>query len=561
MSRALKHRHKVPSNDDGSGAFLDYLVAEGVLEFGQLQALRLEHQTSGRAYETLCVEMGFMSAHVLRKLLAHFRGVEEVNLSHVVVDPEGLRSVPQSFCEKACCLPIAVTQSTVSVAMADVDDVETQDRLRSFFPGKELQILLAVREEIKHAIAQHRVNESGFEDLLEELELYQKDKGERRGDAENPITVRFIHAIILHGVKEGVSDIHFEPEQRFVRVRYRKDGVLKTLLIFHKSYWPALASRLKVISGIDIAEYRRPQSGRFSYYIMGREVDFRTATHPTVEGENIVIRILDKSSFVPNLSRLGYAKRTSDLLEKALQRPEGLIIMTGPTGSGKTTTLYSLVQLLSKEHVNVMTLEDPVEYRFPLIRQTEIQEKLEFGFSEGIKSILRQDPDVLLVGEIRDAQTAKMALRASMTGRQVLTSMHTPDAFSTIERFEEFGISQKQIANYLNCIVAQRLVRLLCIRCRKPAEHPFLKGQVICRAQGCDACGQTGYQGRTAVAEVLFVDENIRDRLLAGESIAKIRSDLKKREEVTLLDSARTKLIAGETSLEEILRVFGDVKI
>jgi general secretion pathway protein E/type IV pilus assembly protein PilB len=369
----------------------------------------------------------------------------------------------------------------------------------------------------------------------------------------------------MDAVKRGASDIHFEPEYAFLRIRYRIDGVLQQIRSLHKTYWPGIAVRLKVISGMDIAETRSPQDGRLNINLGGRPIDFRVASHPTIHGENIVLRVLDREKSIIPMDRMGLRSETLEELKLMMSRPEGIVIVTGPTGSGKTTTLYSLLSHLNTESVNIMTLEDPVEYPVTMMRQTSVAEVNKVDFANGIRSIMRQDPDIILVGEIRDEDTATMAFRAAMTGHQVFSTLHTNSALGTFPRLLDIGVSPDIMAGNIIGVVAQRLVRVLCPHCKEAYspdadERRLLglqaKAEVqIYRQVGCKRCNYTGYRGRMAIIELLRIDNEI-DALVARRSpLDEIRAVAMAKGFVTLAEDGVRRILEGYTSFSEVTRV------
>ncbi|HWK54235.1 MAG TPA: GspE/PulE family protein, partial [Hyphomicrobiales bacterium] len=378
--------------------------------------------------------------------------------------------------------------------------------------------------------------------------------------------VRLINALLADAVQRGASDVHFEPEEAFLRIRYRIDGVLRQVRSLHKSYWPAIVVRLKVISGMDIAESRISQDGRLSLSLVGRQIDFRVASQPTTHGENIVLRILDRKKGIVPMDRLGLTRDNFNMLQLLLARPEGIVLVTGPTGSGKTTTLYSILNHLNTEEVNIMTMEDPVEYPMAMIRQSSVNESIQMGFSEGIRSIMRQDPDIILVGEIRDAVTAEMAFRAAMTGHRVFSTLHTNSAVGVMPRLLDIGVIPDLIAGNLIGVISQRLIRNLCNECKRPAaatdmERNLLGLQhtgepvIIYHPVGCPACEQLGYKGRSSIMEILKIssdmDEAIARRASARELLKLATSQGFK----PLIEDATRRVLDGTTSVDEISRV------
>ena len=378
--------------------------------------------------------------------------------------------------------------------------------------------------------------------------------------------VRLVDALLNDAVKRGASDIHFEPEHGFLRIRYRIDGVLRQIRSLHKNYWSAMVVRLKVISGMNIAETRAPQDGRISLSLSGRSVDFRVSAQPTTHGENIVLRILDRQKGIVPLEDLGLQEDELKMLRLMMARPEGIILVTGPTGSGKTTTLYSILNHVNTEGVNIMTLEDPVEYPMAMIRQTSINEVAKLDFASGIRSMMRQDPDIILVGEIRDADTAEMAFRAAMTGHQVYSTLHTNSALGAIPRLLDIGVLPDIMAGNIIGIVAQRLVRRLCPHCREPYAADTLEMrliglstdrpvQTLYRAVGCDRCDYQGYRGRLAVMELMRMDADLDELIARRATFREIRNAARAKGFRALAEDGMRRVVEGVTSLDEIGRV------
>jgi len=380
--------------------------------------------------------------------------------------------------------------------------------------------------------------------------------------------VRLVDALLMDAVKRGASDIHFEPEKRFLRIRYRIDGILRQVRILHINYWAGMAVRLKVMANMNIAESRAPQDGRISLTLSGHSIDFRVAAHPTIHGENIVLRILDRKKGIVPLDQLDLQPDALDTLKLMMARPEGIILVTGPTGSGKTTTLYSLLNHINTEEVNIMTLEDPVEYPMSLIRQTSIGEATKLDFANGVRSMMRQDPDIVFVGEIRDEPTAEMAFRAAMTGHQVYSTLHTNSAFGAIPRLLDIGVKPHVMAGNIIGIVAQRLLRKLCSACKveyqpdalearllASDDTDILPGGTLFRAAGCPRCEFTGYRGRLALMEVLKVDDAMDELIAEGASLGAIRKSARESGFRTLADNGVRRIWQGLTTLDEVARV------
>jgi general secretion pathway protein E/type IV pilus assembly protein PilB len=377
--------------------------------------------------------------------------------------------------------------------------------------------------------------------------------------------VRLVGALLMDAVRRGASDLHFEPEAAYLRIRYRIDGVLQQVRSLHKSYWSGVLVRLKVMSGMDITETRAAQDGRINMHLCGRPIDFRVSTHPTIHGENIVLRVLDRQKSIMSLQQMGVRQDTLQALQLMMTRPEGILIITGPTGSGKTTTLYSLLSELNTEAVNIMTLEDPVEYPLTMMRQTSVMEVNKLDFTNGIRSIMRQDPDIILVGEIRDTDTANMAFRAAMTGHQVFTTLHTNSALGVFSRLADIGILPDIMAGNIIGVVAQRLLRMLCPACKQaysptPIEREILQmapddESLIFNASGCNQCENKGYNGRMAIMELLRIDSEIDALISRHAHLDELRAAAIRKGYVSLADDGIRLVCDGLTSLAEVKRV------
>ena len=547
------------------------LITKGILSEDQLRIALLEQMKSNRPIGKLLVALGFVSEATLRDALSESLGKQSVDLSKAIIDPSALRLVPRELAKRHHVLPLDydAANQCLTVAIADINDIVALDRIRGL-AGDDLEIstLLAGETEIDRAIDLCYGYELSIDGILHEIETGEIDfRGlQSSSDEYSQPVVRLIDSIMTDAVKRDSSDIHFEPEASFLRIRYRIDGMLRQIRSLHKTYWPAMAVRIKVLSGMNIAETRAPQDGRISLNMRGRQVDFRVSAQPTIHGENIVLRILDRQKGIVPLEGLGLAEQQLDLLKLMIARPEGIILVTGPTGSGKTTTLYSVLNHINSEGVNIMTLEDPVEYPMTLVRQTSAAESVKLDFANGIRSMMRQDPDIILVGEIRDAETAEMALRAAMTGHQVYSTLHTNSAIGAIPRLLDIGILPDIMAGNIIGIIAQRLVRRLCVHCKVPyqaeAHEAHLLGKladgprpVIYRPSGCERCEFQGYRGRLAIMELMRINADM-DELIARRSTLREMQQLARRQGVvTLADDGLRRVLDGSTSLEEIGRV------
>lgn len=548
----------------------ELMVAEGLISQDQLRIALIEHTQNKLQLGQQLVRLGFVSESIVRDLVAHNIGHESVDLKLAVADVEALSMVPEAFARRHHLLPVAYDALTniMTVAMSDMFNVVAMDQLRAMLNNQiQLKSVLAAEAQLDTAIDQFYDYELSVDGILQEIETGEIDEQSLAvvSDTYTQPVVRLVGALLMDAVKKGVSDIHFEPESAFLRIRYRIDGVLQQVRSLHKSYWPSIAVRLKVMSAMDIAEIRAAQDGRINMHLCGRPIDFRVSTQPTIYGENIVLRVLDRAQSGVLLERVALSQVKQDVLQLMLFRPEGMLIVTGPTGSGKTTTLYSLLSEKNTEAVNIMTLEDPVEHPIPLMRQTSVSEVNKVDFANGIRSMMRQDPDIILVGEVRDEETAKMAFRAAMTGHQVFTTLHTNSALGVFSRLADMGISHEMMAGNMIGIIAQRLVRQLCQHCKTPSnptkmERKILaltqhEGIVIFKAKGCEHCGLTGYKGRMALMELLRIDAEM-DALIARRAYIDELSALAiKKGFVSLAQDGLRSVLEGLTSLEEVMRV------
>jgi type II secretory ATPase GspE/PulE/Tfp pilus assembly ATPase PilB-like protein len=515
------------------------------------------------------VRLGFVSETTIRDIMARTIGQESVDLSQVVADPEALRLVPEEFARRHRILPIAFRprEHALTVATTDAFNIVALNQLRATL-GTEIEVKtqLAAEAQLEDYIDRFYGYELSVDGILKEIETGEIDYAslQAAGDQYTQPMVRLVNALLVDAVKRGASDIHFEPEHAFLRVRFRIDGVLETVRSLHKTYMPGITVRIKVVSDMNIAETRAPQDGRLSLTLNGRPVDFRVSTQPTIYGENIVLRVLDREKSIISLGQMNLPRDVRTKLGLMLARPEGILIVTGPTGSGKTTTLYSLLAEVNDETVNIMTLEDPVEYPLALMRQTSVNEVARMDFANGIRSIMRQDPDIILVGEIRDRETAEMAFRAAMTGHQVFTTLHTNSALGAFPRLTDIGIQPDIMAGNIIGVIAQRLVRTLCPQCRQSyapsGDERLMLGTLgdeaatLYRPLGCHACGGKGYRGRTPIMELLLMDEDM-DELVARRSTAKdLRGAALEKGFQPLAEAGMRRVVEGITTLAELAR-------
>ncbi|MBL0207206.1 MAG: Flp pilus assembly complex ATPase component TadA [Propionivibrio sp.] len=547
------------------------LITKGILSEDQLRIALLEQMKSNQPVGKLLVSLGFVSEATLRDALSESLGKQSIDLSSAIIDPSALTLVPRDLAKRHHVLPLDydAEHHRLTVAQSDINDIVALDKIRGLFSDAiEIDTLLAGETEIDRAIDQAYGYELSIDGILNEIETGEIDfRGlQSSADEYSQPVVRLIDSILTDAVKRESSDIHFEPETGFLRIRYRIDGMLRQVRSLHQSYWPAMAVRIKVMCGMNIAETRTPQDGRISLNMRGRQIDFRVSAQPTIHGENIVLRILDRQKGLVPLEGLGLTEQQLDQLKLMIARPEGIILVTGPTGSGKTTTLYSVLNHINSEGLNIMTLEDPVEYPMTMVRQTSVAESAKLDFANGIRSMMRQDPDVILVGEIRDEDTADMALRAAMTGHQVYSTLHTNSAIGAIPRLLDIGIFPDIMAGNIIGIVAQRLVRRLCLHCKTPyqaeAHEARLLGgaidtprPVIFRPCGCERCDFQGYRGRLAIMELLRMNGDMDELVARRSTVREIRQLADRQGFVPLADDGLRRVLDGSTSIEEVARI------
>jgi type IV pilus assembly protein PilB len=552
------------------GRMGDRMVAQGMITEAQLNVALQEKKISGKMLGEVLVELGFISEETLTSFLAQSSGFELFDPKHTIVDGDALSLLEKKTALKYSMLPISITGNDVRVAMADPYDVVALDTLRRFLPkGAQIKPLVTTAKVLAEAIDAAYGYASSINAILKELEegKEQKDVASlSENEAYSHPIVRLVNALVFEAVKMGASDLHFEPEENFVRLRYRLDGELFTAQILHRQHWNGISQRIKIMSEMNIADKMSAQDGRFGLDVGGRQADFRVSSLPTVHGENIVLRVLDKSASIMPLTKLGFSEHNKELIRRSQAKPEGIIIVTGPTGSGKTTSLYSMLNEINTVDVNIQTLEDPVEYSLGMIRQTHVREGV-LEFAEGIKALLRQDPDIIFIGEIRDGTTAEMALKAAMTGHQVYTSLHTNDSFGAIPRLIDLGMKPGMLAGAIVSVFAQRLTRVLCPSCKVPHTPDEEECRILgvdpatppsifkSRQGGCDMCKGQGYKGRIAVAEILFFDDELDQLLARGESKADLKALAVKKGFKSMKDDGILKVLEGTTDLKALAQV------
>jgi type IV pilus assembly protein PilB len=550
----------------------DILLENGLVDEGQLAAAYDEHQRAGQSLGRVLVERGVLIESQLVAALADQIGLPFVDLAASAIDSAAVALIPVAVCRRHLVLPIGHEDGRLVLAMADPANVFALDDVRSL-TGLDPRPVVATREDLTAAIERHCRDDGQLEDLRSAMDLQSQ---EPVGDELAAIThvveeapiVRYVNLLITQAIADGASDIHLEPGEHEMRVRYRIDGVLHEVMRSPRSIQSGVISRLKIMADIDIAERRKPQDGRLTVAARGGTVDLRVATLPTVWGEKVVMRVLDNSTASLDLADLGFSAGNYERFETSYTKPYGMILVTGPTGSGKSTTLYATLNIVSRPEINVITVEDPVEYRLPGINQVQVNARAGLTFAAALRSILRSDPDVVLIGEVRDHETAQIAIEAALTGHLVLSTLHTNDAPSAVTRLTEMGIEPFLVGSALDSILAQRLARRLCTRCKdpyQPSREDLVAARIdwpsdadlptLFRPAGCPACAKTGYKGRLALHEVMIVTEEIERLAVSRASATQIGDVARDQGMRTLRQDGMDKVLAGVTALEEIFRV------
>ncbi len=549
-----------------SDTILQELVSSGSLSADQLRIAELESQKTGNPVDKILVKLGFISESLLRDRHSEASGGEVVDLSHALPDPLAIGFVPADLARRHNLVPVSFDNenSVLLIAMVDHLDLQAIDKVQATLTsGVSLETALAGQREVLQAIDRFYGFDLSIDGILREIETGEAPDisgGGLATEYSQPV-VRLVEAVLSDAVKRSASDIHLEPEAGYIRIRYRIDGVMRQVRSIHIGYWSAITVRIKVLAELNIAETRAPQDGRISFSVANAAIEFRVSVLPTLHGENIVLRILDHHKGIVPLQNLGMAESSMESLRLMMARPEGLILVTGPTGSGKTTTLYSMLNHVSDERVNIMTMEDPVEYPVPLMRQTSVNGQVKLDFAAGIRAILRQDPDIILVGEIRDEETADMAIRASMTGHQVYSTLHANTAIGALNRLSDMNIEKSLLSANVIGIVGQRLVRKLCEHCKRQvvvAEQysgRLSLNEYSFEPVGCEQCDYQGYRGRIALMEILRITPVLEEKILSGAAPSQLQRIAREQNYQTLLDDGLRRINHGITSITEVARV------
>jgi type IV pilus assembly protein PilB len=544
----------------------DWLLEQGHITETQLDLALREQKRKSKLLGATLLELGFVSQDVLAQFLAQKTESESVELGEVAISPELRRLVPESLARRFCAVPISRKQDELTVAIADPLNVTAFDVLEERTRAR-VNLVAAPEGEILHAI--ERLYESGqsVEEIVEELLKLGSERLASTTEQDAPM-IRLVDRIIAEAVNRGASDIHVQPEEKIVRVRLRRDGALSAGYLLPKEIQPALIARFKIVGGMDIAENRRPQGGRGTARIASRQISMRLSSLPTSFGESVVVRLLDRGGVTLNLQALGFDPATEQAFRGVLERPHGMILVTGPTGSGKTTTLYAALSLINGAESSIFTLEDPIEYQLAFVRQTQINEAVGLTFAEGLRTLLRQDPDVILVGETRDTETAKLMVRAALTGHLVFSTLHTNDAVGAIPRLVDLGVEPYLLAATLAAVLGQRLVRRLCPKCRVTVPDAAAKldalsarhkvkfsEQTLWQPGGCADCNNTGYRGRIAIIEFLPIDSSFHSSIVNGIDIRRLTAVARDGGFRTMFEDGVSKAQQGLTTLEEVLSV------
>ena len=546
------------------------------------EALRVQKETGGKLGETL-IKLGFVSEEDITECLSQQFGVPSINLQHFEIDGSVIKLIPGDVARKYNILPVNKTGATITIAMADPTNVFAMDDIK-FMTGYNVEPVVASELGIKAAIDGYYGTTSSLElkKVMEDLQTQESadlevleedeemDVNALADSAEEAPVVKLCNLILTDAIKRGASDIHIEPYEKEYRVRFRIDGILYEIMNPPLKLKDAMTSRMKILAKLDISEKRLPQDGRIKLKIKledkNKELDFRVSVLPTLFGEKIVMRLLDKDNLRLDMTKLGFEPESLARFEEAIFKPWGMVLVTGPTGSGKTNTLYSALSKVNSPEVNIMTAEDPVEFNLPGINQVQMKEAIGLNFAATLRSFLRQDPNIILVGEIRDFETAEIAIKAALTGHLVLSTLHTNDAPSTINRLMNMGIEPFLVATATQLIAAQRLVRRICSQCKEAVEMTpqalanlgYKKDEIgsfsVYKGRGCEKCNNTGYKGRVGLIEVMQIDDDIRDLILAGGTAIDIKRRAMENGMITLRRSGLVKIKDGVTTVEEVVR-------
>ncbi len=553
------------------------LLEKKIISQEELQEVLLAQKGSSLRLGQLLVKKGMASKDDILYALAEHYGIAYQKNIEFEDESENFSKIPVYFLRRNKIVPFKAVKKTMFIAIADALNIQPFDDLKMIFPEYSFEPVLTFEEEIQRVISTHFdvLKPDSTEEVMEDMELEDFeilstsiDETEDILDMANeaPI-IRLVNTIITQAVNDRASDIHVEPYEKDLIVRYRIDGILYQIHKPPKKFQGAIISRIKIMANLNIAENRLPQDGRIQIKIGGKDIDIRVSIFPTYYGERVVLRLLNKTDMKFDLDSIGFSKNTLDVFNTVIKKTHGIILVTGPTGSGKTTTLYSVLTRLNTTDVNTLTVEDPIEYQLPGVGQMQVKSKIDLTFANGLRSILRQDPDIVMIGEIRDIETAEIAVQAALTGHRVFSTIHTNDAASGITRLIDMGVEPFLISSSVNAFLAQRLVRTICPHCKvsfKPSQKMLrdigvratqLKGGKLSQGKGCEKCLKTGYLGRTGIYELLPLDSDIKKMIMAHSDAGEIKERAIRNGMSTLLQDGISKAIAGVTTIEEVLRV------
>lgn len=548
------------------------LIEEGLITSQQLDIALREQKRTGELLGTILKNLGFITEENLSRVLSSELDIPHVSLSNYAIDPSLLLKIPKELAKRYRFIPLFMENNTLTIAMVDPYDILAIDAIQQK-TGCQVKVVASTETEILKAIDQYYGTANSLDSLIEET-IGRASKATTTGEPTQvsegvfiePPIIELVNQIITQAIVDRATDIHIEPEEKLIRTRYRVDGVLYQGPSPPKELQAAVISRIKIMANLNISEKRAPQDGRIKFVAGSKEVDLRVSIYPTVFGENVVLRVLDKSNLVLGLEQLGFSPQDLSSLRPIAEKPHGILLVTGPTGAGKTTTLYSILTTINSLEKNIMTIEDPVEYQLPLIRQSQINIPGGLTFAAGLRSILRQDPDVIMVGEIRDQETAEIAIRSALTGHFVLSSLHTNSACGAIPRLLDTGIEPFLLSSSIAAVIAQRLARKICPKCKvpyspSPEEIAWLKlkeGEEVpelYEGKGCDNCTRTGYRGRIGIFEILIPNKRINELIVQGGAEEKIREEALKKGMQLMRDDGIEKARRGITTISELMRV------
>jgi len=562
-----------------SDKLLELLQKKKLLDKNQLKRVLDAHKKERGSVGKILIKEGVMTHKDLLAFLSEELDIPPIDLSKYKIDPKIAKLVPQKLAYKYTLIPISKIGNTITIAMLDPTDFLAIDDIRAIVPGNNIDVVIAAENDLVEALSKMYAPEAeeidqiarGVESAgLEVVGEERIDIGEVTAESQSAPIVKVVSLILNEALRGRASDIHIEPTERDLRVRYRIDGTLREALRLPKKNQNAVLARIKIMSKLDITESRLPQDGRFRIKLGQKEIDFRVSILPITFGNKIVLRALDKANLAVGLEKLGFLKQPLNAFEKALEKPFGMTLLTGPTGSGKSTTLYSIINKLNTPEKNIVTIEDPVEYELGGITQIQAKPDIGLTFANGLKSILRQTPDIIMVGEIRDFETADIAIKASLTGQLVLSTLHTNDAAGAITRLVDMGVEPFLVAASVILTAAQRLARKICPKCKEEAKIPravferigegidinkLIKKGPFYKGKGCEYCNNTGYRGRMGILETLPIDDRIREMIIEGATSEDIKKYAFLQGMMTLQDCAFENFAAGFTTLEEVLRI------